>query len=58
MEQQAPMFERVTSGRIHLPKRRWKRSSFAQTTQWMGLSGVLRMVHTGNDLGGGFERHS
>ncbi len=45
-------------GRKHLPKRRWKRSSFAQTTQWMGLSGVLRIVHTGNDLGGGFDRHS
>jgi uncharacterized RmlC-like cupin family protein len=30
----------------YLPKRRGKSRSLAQTTQWIGLSGVLRMVHT------------
>lgn len=33
--------------KLHLPKSRWNSSSLAHTTQWMGLSGVLRIVHTG-----------
>ena len=30
----------------YLPKRRGNSRSLAQTTQWIGLSGVLRIVHT------------
>ena len=42
----------------HLPKRRGNSRSLAHTMQWMALSGVLRMVHTGYDLGTGAGLHS
>ncbi len=42
----------------YLPKRRGNSRSLAHTTQWMGLSGVLRMVHTGYDLGAALGWHS
>ena len=47
---------------MYLPKSRAKSSSFAQTMQWMGFSGVLRMVHTGyvfvRDCFGAHSKHS
>jgi hypothetical protein len=44
--------------RAHGPNSRAKSRSLAQTMQWMGRSGVLRMVQTGNDLGTGAGLHS
>ncbi len=40
------------------PNNRANSSSLAHTTQWISLSGVLRMVHMGNVLGAGLGAHS
>jgi hypothetical protein len=40
------------------PKSVANSKSLAHTMQWIGLSGVLRMVHTGYVLGVGFGWHS
>ena len=42
----------------YLPKRRSKSRSLAQTMQWMGLSGVSRIVHTGKLFGTDLGWHS
>ncbi len=49
---------RERMARAHGPNSRAKSRSLAQTMQWMGRSGVLRMVQTGNDLGTGAGLHS
>ena len=37
----------AAQGAADLPNRRWNSRSLAHTMQWMGLSGVLRMVQAG-----------
>ena len=51
-------FAHDRAAEAHRPNRRANSRSLAHTMQWMGLSGVLRMVHTGNDLATGAGLHS
>ena len=58
LQQHSQAAAAASSANAHLPNSLWKSSSLAQTMQWMGLSGVLRMVHTGKLLGAGLGLHS